>query len=226
MTARLAIPIIVVSYLCIGYAFFLSLLYYAIYAHRLIAVGPPMKAKLPALTITVGPLGQFATAIQVVSTAANKRGLFASYNQGTWLTASAASSVSAASELIALMVIGFAFLWVTVAWYLILEAAVMRKLPYSLTWWSLIFPMGTYAASCRKMEQVLTCFFRCFNYRIDQSLDRHELSWLPWSFGRFAYFPSYTVSHQLGVHLVESVHRSCTRHTATKRRGGGGVAEI
>jgi tellurite resistance protein TehA-like permease len=142
MSARLAIPIIVVSYLCIGYAFFLALLYYAIYAHRLVAVGPPEMAKLPAMVITIGPLGQFATAIQVVSTAANTRGLFGSYNQGTWLTASAASSVSAASELLALMVVGFAFLWVTVAWYLVLEAAVMRKLPYSLTWWSLIFPMG------------------------------------------------------------------------------------
>jgi tellurite resistance protein TehA-like permease len=152
MSARLAIPIIVVSYLCIGYAFFLALLYYAIYAHRLIAVGPPEMAKLPAMVITIGPLGQFATAIQVVSTAANTRGLFGSYNQGTWLTASAASSVSAASELLALMVVGFAFLWVTVAWYLVLEAAAMRKLPYSLTWWSLIFPMGMWKQLCEKLE--------------------------------------------------------------------------
>ena len=40
ISARLAIPIIVTSYMAIGYAFFLSLLYYAIYAHRLLAVGP------------------------------------------------------------------------------------------------------------------------------------------------------------------------------------------
>lgn len=142
MSARLAIPIIVTSYMVIGYAFFLSLLYYAIYAHRLLAVGPPMKAKLPSLCVTIGPLGQFATAIQLLSTAANTRGLFGSYNRGTWLTASSASSVSAASELIALMVLGFGFLWITVAWYMIVEAAVQRKMPYSLTWWSMIFPMG------------------------------------------------------------------------------------
>lgn len=142
MSARLAIPIIVTSYMVIGYAFFLSLLYYAIYAHRLLAVGPPMKAKLPSLCVTIGPLGQFATAIQLLSTAANTRGLFGSYNRGTWLTASSASSVSAASELIALMVLGFGFLWITVAWYMIVEAVVQRKMPYSLTWWSMIFPMG------------------------------------------------------------------------------------
>ncbi|XPS74886.1 hypothetical protein M3J09_006998 [Ascochyta lentis] len=147
LSARLAIPIIVTSYMVIGYAFFLSLLYYAIYAHRLLAVGPPMKAKLPSLCITVGPLGQFATSIQLLSTAANTRGLFGSYNQGTWLTASSASSVSAASELIALMVVGFGFLWITVAWYMILEAAVQRKMPYSLTWWSMIFPMGVFTTA-------------------------------------------------------------------------------
>ncbi|KAF2632129.1 hypothetical protein BU25DRAFT_445259 [Macroventuria anomochaeta] len=147
MSARLAIPIIVTSYMAIGYAFFLSLLYYAIYAHRLLAVGPPMKGKLPSLCVTIGPLGQFATAIQLLSTAANTRGLFGDYNRGTWLTASSASSVSATSELIALMVIGFGFLWITVAWYLILEAAVQRKMPYSLTWWSMIFPMGVYTTA-------------------------------------------------------------------------------
>jgi tellurite resistance protein TehA-like permease len=144
MSARLAIPIIVTSYMAIGYAFFLSLLYYAIYTHRLLAVGPPMRAKLPSLCITIGPLGQFATAIQLLSTAANSRGLFGSYNRGTWLTASSASSVSAASELIALLVIGFGFLWITIAWYMIFEATVQRKMPYSLAWWSMIFPMGKY----------------------------------------------------------------------------------
>ena len=150
MSARLAIPIIVTSYMVIGYAFFLALLYYAIYIHRLLAVGPPMKAKLPSLCVTIGPMGQFATAIQLLSTAANTRGLFGSYNSGTWLTTNSASSVSAASELIALMVLGFAFLWITVAWYFIFEAALQRKLPYSLTWWSMIFPMGKFILLFRR----------------------------------------------------------------------------
>lgn len=220
MSARLAIPIIIVSYMCIGYAFFLSLLYYAIYAHRLIAVGPPMKAKLPSLVVTIGPLGQFATAIQVVSTAANTRGLFASYNQGTWLTASAASTISAASELIALLVIGFAFLWVTVAWYLVIEAAVMRKLPYSLSWWSLIFPMGIYAALCTGMNYGLT-YLRCSYHGVDQSFYRNELSWIPGAFCRLAYISDNTLLHQLGLHSVESFYRSCTRYpTATRGRRG------
>ena len=127
LSARLAIPIIVTIYMTIGYAFFLSLLYYAIYTHRLLAVGPPMRAKSPSLCITVGPLGQFATAMQLLGAAANSRGLFGSYNRGTWLTASSASSASAASELIALLVIGFGFLWITIAWYMDFEAAVRGR---------------------------------------------------------------------------------------------------
>ena len=105
-----AVPVIVVSFCCIGYTLFLSLLYYAIFMHRLMVVGPPQKPKLPALVITVGPLGQFATAIQVLGTAASTGRHFANSNEGTWLTASAAASVQAACELIALLVMGFAFL--------------------------------------------------------------------------------------------------------------------
>lgn len=142
MTPSLAVPIIVVGYMAIGYAFFLSLLYYAYMAHKLIAVGLPEPAKIPALMIMVGPMGQFATAIQVLSTAANTRGMFGGYNQGTWLQASAASSVSAAAVLIALLALGFAFLWITVLWYIVVEHAWKRNLPFGLTWWSLIFPMG------------------------------------------------------------------------------------
>jgi tellurite resistance protein TehA-like permease len=144
ISAAMAVPLIVVGYLAIGYALFLSLLYYAYLAHKLIAVGIPIPAKIPALMIAVGPMGQFATAIQVLSTAANTRGLFASYNQGVWLTASAASSVSAAAVLIALLALGFGFMWITVAWYIVVEAAVKKQLPFSLTWWSLIFPMGMF----------------------------------------------------------------------------------
>jgi tellurite resistance protein TehA-like permease len=142
LSPSLGVPIIVTGYMCIGYALFLSLLYYAFLLHKLIAVGLPPPAKIPALVITVGPVGQFATAVQVLSTSANTRGMFSGYAQGTWLQASAASSVSAAATLLALMALGFGFLWITVSWYIVVEALVKRKLPFSLTWWSLIFPMG------------------------------------------------------------------------------------
>ena len=140
-----AIPIIIVSYMLIGYALCLAVLYYAMYLHRLLAVGPPQQPKIPSLVILVGPCGQFATAVQLLGTAAYTRGHFAAYNQGTFLTASAASSVSTVSTILALLVDGFAFLWITITWYLFVEALVKRRVSFGLTWWSLIFPMGTFA---------------------------------------------------------------------------------
>lgn len=142
ITPGMAIPIIAVAYMAIGYAFFLSLIYYAFVVHKLLATGLPPPAKIPALMILVGPMGQFATAIQVLSSAASTNGLFGSYDRGVWLTGSAASIVSAVATLIALLALGCAFTWITVAWYLVVERAVKRDLPFGLAWWSLIFPMG------------------------------------------------------------------------------------
>lgn len=147
ITSTEAIPIIVVSYMLIGYAFCLAILYYAMYLHRLLAVGPPQEPKIPALVILVGPCGQFATAIQLLGTAAYTRGHFAAYGQGTFLTATAASTVSTVSTILALLVDGFAFLWITIAWYLFIEALVKRRISFGLTWWSLIFPMGMFTLS-------------------------------------------------------------------------------
>ncbi|KAF2856146.1 hypothetical protein T440DRAFT_99275 [Plenodomus tracheiphilus IPT5] len=155
MTPALAVPIIVVAYMAIGYALFLSLMYYTFLAHKLLAVGLPAPGKVPALVITVGPMGQFATAIQVLSTAASKRGLFAGYARGTWLQGSAASSVSAAAVLLALLALGFAFMWITVAWCIVMEHLIKRQLPFSLTWWSLIFPMGVFTTALLNLSNAL-----------------------------------------------------------------------
>jgi tellurite resistance protein TehA-like permease len=143
VTPGMAVPVIVVAYMSIGYAFFLALVYYVLLATTLFTSGVPAPAKVPGLMVAVGPMGQFATAIQILSTAASSRGLFGAYHQGVWLQAQAASSVSAAAVLLALMALGFGFLWITVAGYVVVEHAVHRNLPFGLTWWSLIFPLGT-----------------------------------------------------------------------------------
>jgi tellurite resistance protein TehA-like permease len=155
MNATLAIPLIIVSFLTIGYAFFLSLLYYAIYMHRLLVEGPPQQVKLASMIVTIGPMGQFATAIQLLSQAANSKQYFVQYNQGTFLTASAASNLATSCELCALMIIGSGFLWITVAWYMVTESLFRRNLPYSLTCWSMIFPMGKIPSS------IFTSFDNC-----------------------------------------------------------------
>ncbi|ORY00160.1 hypothetical protein BCR34DRAFT_606365 [Clohesyomyces aquaticus] len=61
--------VIVVSYLCLGYALFLALAIYAAYLHRLIVVGWPPAEKIPGMILTIGPMGQSATALQLLATA-------------------------------------------------------------------------------------------------------------------------------------------------------------
>jgi hypothetical protein len=153
LSAEMGVPIIVTGFVAIGYALFLSFMYYAFLLHKLLAIGLPPPAGIPALVITVGPMGQFATAIQVLSRAASVRGMFGEYAQGTWLQSGSASSVNAAATLLALMAIGFGFLWATVAWYLVIEQFVKRQTVYGLKCWSLIFPMG-------KPSLSLSCLFQ------------------------------------------------------------------
>lgn len=172
ITSAEAIPIIVVSYMLIGYAFCLAILYYAMYLHRLLAVGPPQEPKIPSLVILIGPCGQFATAIQLLGTAAYTRGHFAAYSQGTFLTATAASTVSTVSTILALLVVGFAFLWISVAWYLFFEGLVKRRISFGLTWWSLIFPMGMFILS---LDSFFIDINRCIHDFPAESLRRHEL---------------------------------------------------
>jgi len=71
------------------------------------------------------------------------KGFFGSYNHGTFLTASAASSLSTASIMLALLLFGFDLFWIALAVFAMIDAAIQRKLTFSLTAWGLIFPPGT-----------------------------------------------------------------------------------
>lgn len=218
ISPSMAIPVIVVGYMAIGYAFFLSLLYYTYIAHKLIAVGVPAPAKIPAVVITVGPMGQFATAIQVLSTAASSRGLFGAYNQGTWLKSNAASSVSAAATLIALLALGFAFMWITVSWYIVIESMVKKQLPYSLTWWSLIFPMGEFALFCIRQISLLTSCRR-FHHSVAESQYLFELNGVPWTHHCTVDLLVRLILCELGRHYMAYLARSSFRHTTAAGRG-------
>lgn len=90
-----------------------------------------------------GPFGQAAAALQYLGRAAYVKDFFGNYNHGTFLTASAASSLSSASILLALLIFGFDLFWIALAVFVMLDAAFQRKLTFSLSAWGLIFPAGT-----------------------------------------------------------------------------------
>lgn len=147
ISPRLAIPIIIVAYLLSGLAIWLSIILYGVFFHRLLASGWPEPAKRPALMLLVGPFGQTSAAMQTLATAALTKMDFAGYHKGTFLQASAASGVSSASIVFALLLLGHDIFWLICCLFGVLEGVFRRQLSYNLTWWSTIFPVATMATS-------------------------------------------------------------------------------
>jgi tellurite resistance protein TehA-like permease len=86
---------------------------------------------VPTLWIVLGPLGQSITAVNLLGGVA-RLGLPPPYS-----TAFAALGV-----VYGVPVWGFAVLWAALAAALTVRAA-RQRLPFSLTWWSFTFPVGT-----------------------------------------------------------------------------------
>ncbi|KAK5122304.1 hypothetical protein LTR85_004215 [Meristemomyces frigidus] len=141
VNARLAIPVIVVSYILAGIGFFAAMMIYGAYFVRLLNSGLPPPAQSPSLVLLVGPCGQSAAAAQLLGTAAST--YFGTYGRGTFLQASAGMTLSAVGVLFGLMFVGLGLLFAVFSIYVIIEAAFKRQHVYSLMWWSTIFPMAT-----------------------------------------------------------------------------------
>ena len=90
----------------------------------------------------VGPFGQTAAALQSLATAALTKMDFAEYQRGTFLKASAASGVSSASIVFALLLLGHDIFWFICCLFGVLEGVLRRQLSYNLSWWATIFPVG------------------------------------------------------------------------------------
>jgi C4-dicarboxylate transporter/malic acid transport protein len=86
---------------------------------------------VPTLWIVLGPLGQSVTAVNLL--AGNASGAFgAAFDHALMVFA----------ILYGLPVLGFALLWCAIAAAITVRAA-RQGLPFSLTWWSFTFPVGT-----------------------------------------------------------------------------------
>jgi C4-dicarboxylate transporter/malic acid transport protein len=118
-------------YAMFGLSLLLSLLMIALLWFRLIYVdgGPPRM--VPTLWIVLGPLGQSVTAVGLLGPHAAEL-VKAPYGTG----------LAAFGVVYGLPVLGFALTWMVIAAALTLRA-MRRGLPFSLTWWSFTFPVGT-----------------------------------------------------------------------------------
>ncbi|KAK5089569.1 hypothetical protein LTR70_005894 [Exophiala xenobiotica] len=148
MDSRLAVPMIIVGYFAVGVAFFMAILLYTVYFHRLLTAGWSSPATRAGLFILIGPCGQLSTALELLGESANQYMRFAQYKPtavqppkiGTFWTAETGRGVDGAGILLALLFLGFDYLWFCIAIVGVADVFIRRQATYSLTWWSIVFP--------------------------------------------------------------------------------------
>jgi C4-dicarboxylate transporter/malic acid transport protein len=123
--------LLVACYAMFGVSLFMSLNVIALLWYRLTSRGVPAVRMVPTLWIVLGPLGQSVTAAGLLAHAAHGA-----------VSGEYASAADAMAVLYGVPVWGFAIAWLFIAAAITLRA-VSRGLPFSLTWWSFTFPVGT-----------------------------------------------------------------------------------
>jgi len=142
VSARLAIPVIIVSYLLVGVGFWVAMMIYAAYFAKVITHGLPPAAQTPSLILLVGPCGQSAAALLFLGHAAMTH--FGSYDRGTVLQMTPGMTFATVGVMISLTFLGLGVFLILFGLYIIIETAFKREHQYSLLWWSTIFPLATF----------------------------------------------------------------------------------
>jgi tellurite resistance protein TehA-like permease len=125
------LAMLLACYAMFGISLLASLIIITLLWGRLAYHGPGPARTIPTLWIVLGPLGQSITAVGLLANAAPH------VAPQPYSTAMQATAV-----LYGIPVWGFAIIWLLLAATITLRTA-QRELPYSLTWWSFTFPVGT-----------------------------------------------------------------------------------
>lgn len=147
ISPRLAVPVIIVSFMTVGIGILLGLILSTYLFHGLLIQGWPVPAQTASMFIFVGPMGQSAAALQALGMAARNYNDFGGYNKGRFLTAESAASMEPALVIFALMLSGLGVIWTLLSTYLMIRRAIQRDLPWSPGWNAIIFPVGTLTTS-------------------------------------------------------------------------------
>lgn len=127
----LRVTMLLCCYAMFGMSLLLSAIVITLICYRLARhnVGPARM--VPALWIVLGPLGQSITAANLLGGVAPEA-----------VPAPYSTALQAFGVLYGLPVLGFALLWAGIAGTITYRTARV-SLPFSLTWWSFTFPVGT-----------------------------------------------------------------------------------
>jgi C4-dicarboxylate transporter/malic acid transport protein len=135
------LSLLLACYAMFGLSLIASLLVIVLVWVRLIYDGPGPAATVPTLLIVLGPLGQSITAVNLLAAAA-PHAIGAPYS----------SALQTLGLLYGVPVWGFALLWLALAGAIILRTA-RQGLPFTLSWWSFTFPIGTFATGTAELAR-------------------------------------------------------------------------
>ena len=145
MSARLAIPMIVVGYFVVGIALFMGIILYTLFFHRLLAAGLNPPAQRAGLFILIGAAGQLSSAFQILGKAAQT--YFAQYKpqatSATYWDQQAGAGIDFSGMLLGLLLLGFDYFTFCLAVVGVADVFVKKQFSYTLTWWSVVFPTVT-----------------------------------------------------------------------------------
>ena len=125
------LSLLLACYAMFGLALVASLIVITMIWYRLAVHGVGEPRMVPTLWIVLGPLGQSITAVNLLGGVAHLA-----------LPAPYANALLAFGVVYGVPVWGFALLWAVIAGAITLRTA-RDRLPFSLTWWSFTFPVGT-----------------------------------------------------------------------------------
>jgi tellurite resistance protein TehA-like permease len=120
-------------YAMFGMSLLTSVVVIALLWQRLIVHKTGPARLVPTLWIVLGPLGQSITAANLLGG-----------NAHLALPAPHSTALAAFGVVYGVPVWGFALLWACLATAITIRTARHHHLPFSLTWWSFTFPVGTY----------------------------------------------------------------------------------
>lgn len=144
ISARLQVPVIIVSYLKVGAGLALAAGFNALILFQHFEGVSPKPGRVWQDMIMCGPFGQGSFALQGLGQAVLK-GSFAGYNRGTFLTSSAAVPIGYVSQFMGLLTWGYGVFWwcfaiLSICHTLGGQPGGWRQTKFSTTVWSIIFP--------------------------------------------------------------------------------------
>lgn len=215
ISARLAVPMIILSFMLVGIGFFVALSIYALFLQRILVNDWFDGAKRPTLTIVLGPVGQSASALIALSTASIMH--FPEYSRGPFLQEAAAASLHGACMLFALMMFGLGLFWLLFVVCGIMDAVVRGQAKWSPAWYSTIFPTGAPPSYLARLTYTDPC--RNNVHGFDTALRADEQS----SISRPGYRTTHIAGHQRSHQRW--LHRPSNREAQNSHRKGRSKTE-